>query len=158
MEQKEKIKHFLHTCKNYVVWHEEDPKNKNKECYFIFIAKKDISKSYSVVHDVLNVYCEELPLKNVSVATKTFMEMNKNKFYFVYLDELEKDDVFFKQKEEKLKENVINILSKRILDEYVDVVKVLETNVNQYAQQAKLFGLATFKVLKDEVKKKLNKN
>lgn len=81
------------------------------------------------------------------------MEMNKNKFYFVYLDELEKDDVFFKQKEEKPKENVINILSKRILDEYVDVVKVLETNVNQYAQQAKLFGLATFKVLKDEVKK-----
>ena len=92
MDQKEKIKHFLYTCKNYVVLHEEDPKNKNKECYFIFIAKKDISKSYSVVHDVLNVYCEELPLKNVSVATKTFMEMNKNKFYFVYLDELEQDD------------------------------------------------------------------
>lgn len=152
-EEKEILIKFLKECNQYSVLHEASISDNNKEHYFIFIGTQD-SKNDKINILLQNYECK-YPILDVSDATKKYMNEKRKYFYFLYIDTLDKKDIFFQENERLLKENISNIISLRIIGEAVDMPTHLEAHAVKYFSQIKEISLSLGSVLKDELNEKI---
>ncbi len=154
---------FLKDCSQYTVLHEASYNNENIEHYFIFIAQQDVKDQE--VKNIFNDYEKKYPLLDVSESSKNYMKEKREYFYFIYIDSLNKKDLFFQENEKALKENVHNIISLRMIGEPIDLTTQLGTYAEKYLAQVKKISFSLGAILKEEVDKgikigvtKINKN
>jgi hypothetical protein len=75
----------------------------------------------------------------------------REEFFFIYIDTLDKKDLFFKEKEKLLKENIHNIISIRMIGEPVDLKTHISENAIKYLYQLKYLSLSFGEVIKEEL-------
>ena len=133
MKVDEKIKGFLLSFP-YEVLHEHDNKNNNIEHFFVGIDKADIKSS--IVKKYIETYREKFPIQNLSKASmKYFAENDSN--YYILIDSLDKNDVFYKQKAKCVENNAANILAIKWIGEPIDMSAHLIYNAEKYVTDFK---------------------
>lgn len=144
------IEKFLKSCSVYAVLHEASPSKSNLEHYFIAVANTDITSH--VVKGYINKYQESYPLLDISEVSKKYISMKKDKHQFIFIDTLDKSDVFFAENETFLKNNISNILAIRMVGEPVDLQNHIGSKAEKYFTQFKKISISASSVAKDELK------
>lgn len=107
---------------------------------------------HASVKDFLNRYQQKFPLLDISTVSQKYIEKNKEKFYFVFLDTLDKKDVFFLEKEKHLKQSAGNILSIRMFGKPINLTSYVSSQTEKYFTQFKNISESIAIVAKDEIK------
>lgn len=128
MKVDEKIKGFLLNFP-YEVLHENDVKINNIEHFFVGIEKVDIKSS--IVKNYIEVYRDKFPIENLSKASMRYFEENDS-HYYILIDSLDKNDIFYKQKAKCVENNSANILAIKWIGEPIDMSAHLIYNAEKY--------------------------
>lgn len=143
----EEIKDFLSSFP-FRILHEKDD---DYEYYFVAISLEDREKIVSpILNEQFLNYINNYPLKNLNKDSMKYIENNKKKYHFLYIDKISITDPLFKAKEYYIKENANNILSKRMIGDVVDPALDLTNKIESYALQLKEVSttIGTFAKLK----------
>lgn len=144
------IEIFLKSCHQYSVLHEKSPSKENLEHYFIAISILDAKNSS--VESFLKTYQGMYPIFDIANSSKNYIEKNNNKYIFIFLDSLDKSDLFFIEKEKCLKQNVGNIISIRMLGQPIDLKGYLGSQAEKYLIQFKNISDSIFYIAKEEIR------
>lgn len=151
-----KIISFLKECTQYNVLHEKSVSDSKIEHYFMLVTKQDTL--HTIIEDCLNEYEKNYPIKDLSKISTQYISSKKKEYHYIYLDKLDKTDVFFLEKEKVLKENAHNILALKIIGETIDLQKHLEINAIKYLSQFKEISKSMGIIAKEELFKKIQEN
>lgn len=154
VEKKELLKEFLFVF-NYEVMHEASVKNPNNEYFFAIISKKHIKKPE--VHDFFAHYTSKYPVQDLSRASMEYKSEIEDKFYFVGIDTLNRNDVFYSQKKKFVEENANNIVCINMINEPADAPKHFSHNMENYVSQFKDMGVGAGLLAKDAIVEGIHK-
>jgi hypothetical protein len=143
------VEQFLKSCNRYQVLHEQSPTNTKLEHYFIAVTALEVQTAS--MKDFLRNYQDNFPLLDIAETSQKYINNNKHKFYFLFLDTLDKSDLFFAEKERHLKQSVGNIISIRMYGAPVDLTSYIESQTEKYFTQFKNISESIASIAKDEI-------
>jgi len=141
---------FLNNSSQYLLLHESSPTNPNIEHYFISVTILDIKDN--ALKGFIDEYQKKYPLIGLSDKSNKYIKNKEGRYYFLFLDTLDKSDRFFTQKEDFLKKNISNILSIRMLGKAVDLSTYVDTQAEKYFSQFLDISQSVAQIMKKEVK------
>jgi hypothetical protein len=155
-ENIQSVEFFLKNSNQYWVLHESSPSNPNLEHYFISITVLDIKNKQGEEDKILKQYIlnyqNKYPLVDIAEKSHNYIAKEKNNYFFLFIDTLDKKDRFFLQKEEFLKNNIGNILSLRMLGKAVNLSGYIDNQAQKYLSQFADISQTVAGVLKKEAK------
>jgi hypothetical protein len=152
-ELKKDILEFLYLFP-YNVMHEIN-QSQTKEIFFVAIEKKDIRKTS--LKEFFHLYEQSFPLNMVSKESQNYFKNNSNKFYFIFVENLDIKDLFFEQKKQKIEQNANNIIAIRTTGQAADKIENLEYQTKEKFSQLQEISKGLFKIFKDDTVKKFEK-
>ncbi len=141
---------FLSDASNYLLLHESSSTNPNTEHYFISVTARDIKDN--IVKAFIEDYQKKYPLIDLSEKSHRYIKNQEGRYYFLFLDSLDKKDRFFSQKEEFIKKNKDNILSLRMLGKAINLETYIDTQAEKYLSQFLGLSSSVAQVIKKEMK------
>lgn len=151
MKVDESIKEFLLKFP-YQSLHEHDVLDNDIEHFFVGIAKSDIKTK--ILKKYIETHCSHYPIKNLSKASMTYLDNNTENYYLL-IDSLDKNDLFYKQKAKFIENNTANILSLKWTGETADMSAHLVYNAEKYITDFKDISVFLSEVAKDKIKEKI---
>ena len=134
---------------NHAVLHEIDRKEL-KEHYFLLILKNNVPNLE--VFSFLKQYQEKFPIPDISFKSKKYIQ-NHSQYFFIYIDSLDKNDIFFEENEKILKQNVDNIISLKYSGKIFDIKKMIHLKTQNYFSKFFIISQGTHQILKQKIKK-----
>lgn len=136
---------------NHVVLHENDLID-SKEHYFLLILKNNVQNFQNF--SFLKEYQEKFSIPNISKKSKDYIK-NHSQYFFIYLDSLDKNDIFFKENEKILKQNIDNIVSLKSFNKIYDMKKMIHLKTQNYFSKFLILSNGTQQIIKQKIKKVL---
>jgi hypothetical protein len=136
---------------NHVVLHESDLID-SKEHYFLLILKNNVQNFQNF--SFLKEYQEKFSIPNISKKSKDYIK-NHSQYFFIYLDSLDRNDIFFKENEKILKQNIDNIISLKSFNKIYDIKKMIHLKTQNYFSKFLILSNGTQQIIKQKIKKVL---
>lgn len=151
---KQIIKNFFEKFP-YHTMHEAGNSEPDMEYFFVIVPKKDIT--HPVVAEHIMSYIHNNPVKDLSNGSMQYLKRKSNDFFFILVDKLNKNDLFYSKNETLVKENANNILCVKMTGEPADLTTHLGNYAEKYVKQFADISVSVGLVAKDSIQEGLVK-
>ena len=147
----QEVKDFLYLFPYNVMF---ESNTQNEDVFFVVIDRKDCKTT--ILKNFFALYEEEYGLENLSKPTMNYIKNSQDKFFFVFVDKVNRTDPFYQEKTENIKKNANNIIAIRAIGEAADSLEHWNYEVEKKLKQTKRVSTEVFKLLQEEAGNKLN--